>query len=526
MKKKQGKVWLVGAGPGDPGLFTLKGKQVLAQAQVVVYDALVGSGILAMIPAHAKQIYVGKRAGNHAMAQEDISRLLAEKAQEGLRVVRLKGGDPFLFGRGGEELLTLRAYGVDYEVVPGISSALAVPAYNGIPVTHRGMAGSVHIITGHKRAGEVLDLPYQAYVQTGGTLVFLMGLAALPDIVRGLLDAGMDTHTPAAVLEKGTTAGQRRVCTTLDQIVEAVAQAQIQTPAVTVVGAVTALSGELAWYEHLPLFGHRFVLTRPVGRMAALAGGLRVRGAEVIELPAIETKARVIASEYPELFENIAKKCYDCLVFTSPAGVQCFFDQFYDAGYDARSLAGLRLAVIGSGTAGALRAYGLAADLMPEAYNGESLGDLLRNRLPDGSRVLILRSSIGNPKLVTHMGASLAITDLAVYDTVAARADAAVEQAFLELAAQEKAADIHECDGSNGSNESNGIDGIIFTSASTVREFLHSHPQFVPEGKTALCIGEMTAQEARKAGMKVQVAEESSVEGLLALVERVYVRNG
>ena len=495
MKKKQGKVWLVGAGPGDPGLFTLKGKQVLAQAQVVVYDALVGSGILAMIPAHAKQIYVGKRAGNHAMAQADISRLLAEKAQEGLRVVRLKGGDPFLFGRGGEELLTLRAYGVDYEVVPGISSALAVPAYNGIPVT-------------------------------GGTLVFLMGLAALPDIVRGLLDAGMDTHTPAAVLEKGTTAGQRRVCTTLDQIVEAVAQAQIQTPAVTVVGAVTALSGELAWYEHLPLFGRRFVLTRPVGRMAALAGGLRVRGAEVIELPAIEIKARVIASEYPELFENIAKKCYDCLVFTSPAGVQCFFDQFYDAGYDARSLAGLRLAVIGSGTAGALRAYGLAADLMPEAYNGESLGDLLRNRLPDGSRVLILRSSIGNPKLVTHMGASLAVTDLAVYDTVAARADAATEQVFSELAAQEKAAGIHECDGSNGSNESNGIDGIIFTSASTVREFLHSHPQFVPEGKTALCIGEMTAQEARKAGMKVQVAEKSSVDGLLALVDRVYVGNG
>lgn len=511
MRGAQGKVWLVGAGPGDPGLFTLKGKQVLAQAQVVVYDALVGSGILAMIPAHAEKIYVGKRAGNHAMAQEEINCLLAEKAQEGFRVVRLKGGDPFLFGRGGEELLTLRPRGVDYEVVPGISSALAVPAYNGIPVTHRGMAGSVHIITGHRRAGEPLDLPYQAYVQTGGTLVFLMGLAALPDIVHGLLDAGMDADTSVAVLEKGTTAGQRRVCATLGQIVDVAAQAQLQTPAIIVVGAVTALGEELAWYERLPLFGRRFVLTRPAGRMAALAQGLRVRGAAVIELPAIETKTRMIASEYPGLFENIAKKCYDCLVFTSPAGVQSFFDQFYDAGYDARSLADLRLAVIGSGTADALRAYGLSADLMPETYDGESLGDLLKKRLPAGCRVLILRSSIGNPKLVTHMGEALAVTDLAIYDTVAAQADSAVEQVFAELLAQE---------------DGTGIDGIIFTSASTVREFLHSHPQFSPAGSTALCIGEMTAQEARRAGIETRVAAEASVEGLLALVEQSYAKHG
>lgn len=514
MRAAEGKVWLVGAGPGDPGLFTLKGKQILAQAQVVVYDALVGSGILAMIPAQAEKIYVGKRAGNHAMAQEDINRLLADKSQEGLRVVRLKGGDPFLFGRGGEELLTLRACGVDYEVVPGISSALAVPAYNGIPVTHRGLAGSVHIITGHKRAGEPLDLPYEAYVQAKGTLVFLMGLTALADIVQGLLDAGMDAHTSVAVLEKGTTAGQQRVCAALDQITEEVAQAQIQTPAIIVVGAVATLAGELAWYEKLPLFGRRLVLTRPAGRMAELAERLRARGAEVIELPAIETKTRTIASEYPGLFENIAKKCYDCLVFTSPAGVQGFFEQFYAAGYDARALADVRLAVIGSGTANALRAYGLSADLMPETYDGESLGDLLRERLSDGSRVLILRSSIGNPKLVTHMGTELAVTDLAIYDTVAAQPDSAVEQLFAELLAQEKDTGV------------SAIDGIIFTSASTVREFLHSHPAFEPEGRMALCIGEMTAQEARKAGMEVTVAAEASVQGLLALVERVYVRNG
>ncbi len=507
MRSDTGKVWLVGAGPGDPGLFTLKGKHILSQAQVVVYDALVGSGILSMIPRQAEKIYVGKRAGNHAMAQEDISRLLADKAGEGLRVVRLKGGDPFLFGRGGEELLTLQESGVDYEVVPGISSALAVPAYNGIPVTHRGLAGSVHIITGHKRAGVPLDLPYEAYVRSGGTLVFLMGLAALEDIVSGLLAAGMDAQTPAAVLEKGTTAGQRRVCAPLGQITDAALQAHIQTPAIIVVGAVVELGDMLTWYEKQPLFGHRFVLTRPAERMPALAEGLRARGAEVIELPAIETVARRIIDETPDLFEKIAKKCYDCLVFTSPAGVQSFFDQFYEAGYDARALSRIRLAVIGSGTARVLRSYGLSADLMPVSYDGASLGDLLKERLDEETRVLILRSSIGNPQLVTHMGAALDITDLAIYDTVAAETDTAVEQVFEELLTQQ-------------GGENSGLSGIIFTSASTVREFLHRHPQPEVKKLTALCIGEMTAQAAREAGMQTQVAAEASVQGLLALVER------
>ena len=199
---RKGKVWLVGAGPSDPGLLTLKGKAVLAQAQVVVYDALVGSGLLSMIPETAEHIYVGKRAGNHAMTQDEINQLLVQKAKEGKRVVRLKGGDPFLFGRGGEELLALREKGIEYEVVPGVSSALAVPAYNGVPVTDRNCASSVHIITGHKRADEPLELPFEAYVKTQGTLVFLMGLSALPDIVHGLLSAKMDPRTPPRFLKR------------------------------------------------------------------------------------------------------------------------------------------------------------------------------------------------------------------------------------------------------------------------------------------------------------------------------------
>ena len=505
---RKGKVWLVGAGPSDPGLFTLKGKAVLAQAQVVVYDALVGSGVLSMIPETAEQIYVGKRAGNHTMTQDEINELLVRKAEEGKRVVRLKGGDPFLFGRGGEELLVLRANGIDYEVVPGVSSALAVPAYNGIPVTDRSCASSVHIITGHKRADEPLELPFQAYVKTEGTLVFLMGLSALPDIVRGLLDAKMDPQTPAAVLEKGTTAGQRRVCAVLAELEEAVKDAHLRTPAIIVVGAVAAFGEQLAWYEKLPFFGRRFVLTRPKERMDELAKQLRTRGAEVIELPVIETRPLSVSGKIQAEFEKLSKKEYDCLVFTSPAGVHTFFQMLCDSGQDVRILGDMMLAVIGDGTKRALREYGLLADLMPEVYDGASLGTLLGECLPDGSRVLIARSAIGNPKLVTCMeaqaaelGKTIQVTDLAVYETVTKHNE-------LIPAAQLFEKDL--------------IDGVFFTSTSTVRAFLQTNPKIDPTRIHALCIGEMTAEAACEAGMRVEVAKEASVEGLIELAEKIY----
>ena len=505
---RKGKVWLVGAGPSDPGLFTLKGKAVLAQAQVVVYDALVGSGVLSMIPETAEQIYVGKRAGNHTMTQDEINELLVRKAEEGKRVVRVKGGDPFLFGRGGEELLVLRANGIDYEVVPGVSSALAVPAYNGIPVTDRSCASSVHIITGHKRADEPLELPFQAYVKTEGTLVFLMGLSALPDIVRGLLDAKMDPQTPAAVLEKGTTAGQRRVCAVLAELEEAVKDAHLRTPAIIVVGAVAAFGEQLAWYEKLPFFGRRFVLTRPKERMDELAKQLRTRGAEVIELPVIETRPLSVSGKIQAEFEKLSKKEYDCLVFTSPAGVHTFFQMLCDSGQDVRILGDMMLVVIGDGTKRALREYGLLADLMPEVYDGASHGTLLRERLPDGSRVLIARSAIGNPKLVTCMeaqaaelGKTIQVTDLAVYETVTKHNE-------LIPAAQLFEKDL--------------IDGVFFTSASTVRAFLQTNPKIDPTRIHALCIGEMTAEAACEAGMRVEVAKEASVEGLIELAEKTY----
>ena len=242
--EKQGKVWLVGAGPSDAGLMTLKGKAVLEQADVVVYDALVSASVLAMIPEQAQTVYVGKRSGHHSVPQPQINQILLEQAQQGKRVVRLKGGDPFLFGRGGEELELLREHNIPFEVVPGITSAIAVPAYNGIPVTHRDYCSSVHIITAHSKQDGELNIPFPALCQLNGTLVFLMGVTSMERICRGLLQAGMDAQTPAAILQEGTSAAQRRVVATLSTLVERAQQEKIQAPAVLVIGKVCQLADQ------------------------------------------------------------------------------------------------------------------------------------------------------------------------------------------------------------------------------------------------------------------------------------------
>jgi uroporphyrinogen III methyltransferase/synthase len=369
-------------------------------------------------------------------------------------------------------------------------------------VTHRTLASSVHIITGHKRAGEPLNLPFEAYANAEGTLVFLMGVSALGDIARGLLDAGMRGDTPAALLEQGTTVGQRRVIATLETL-EAEAEKQaIGTPAIIVVGAVAALSDELCWYEQLPLFGRRFVLTRPSERMDALARELRKRGAQVLELPAITLRAMEADDGIRTALRGLLEHSWDCLAFTSPAGVQTFFELLFAQGLDGRCLGGCRFATIGSGTAQALRTYGLLSDFMPEAYNGVALGTLLAEQLGDGSRVLIPRSNIGNPKLITSMeqrgqalGKRFLIQDLAIYETL----ESPIPEELPPLSS---------------------VDGIFFTSASTVRGFLNMYAGDVT-GLTALCMGEMTAEAARAAGMQVRIAEKSSIEGLILLAERM-----
>lgn len=496
---KQGKVWLVGAGPGDIGLFTLKGMEILSQANVVVYDSLVGQGVLAKIPPSARLINVGKRADRHTMKQEQINQVLLEEAQKGYRVVRLKGGDPFLFGRGGEELELLTANGIPYEVVPGVTSSIAVPAYNGIPVTHRDFCSSVHIITGHRRAGREYDIDFQALVNTRGTLVFLMGIAALNDICQGLLDAGMDPKMPAAVLQKGTTSDQKRVVATVATLKEEVERQGIETPAIIVVGRVCQLSEEFGWYERLPLAGWKVLVTRPKGRSSRTADELRRKGAEVLELPSIRTVPLEDQSRLHQALEKMEQ--YQWLVFTSPTGAEVFFEKMFAEKKDIRCLSSLKVAAIGQGTAKTLEQRGILADLIPEVYDGDSLGEALAQKLSGGETILIPRASKGNANLVKIlMERGAQVDDIPTYDTVYEK------NPLIDVAAEIKAG---------------GIDCVVFTSASTVKGFVESTGLSDYSHVTAACIGKQTKAAADSYGMKTYMAAKATIDDLTTLVEKI-----
>ncbi|MBQ3425698.1 MAG: uroporphyrinogen-III C-methyltransferase [Clostridia bacterium] len=489
-----GKVWLIGAGPGDHGLLTLRGKDVLEQAEVVVYDALVGQGILCMMPDNAERISVGKRSGDHTLPQDEINALLLTKAMQGKRVVRLKGGDPFLFGRGGEELELLIEHDIPYEIVPGVTSAFAVPAYNGIPVTHRDICSSVHIITGHRKKGRVLSLDFKALCAMHGTLVFLMGIAALPDICGGLLDAGMDPKTPAAVLERGTTAAQKRVIGTVGSLTSLCTKQKVQTPAIIVVGDVCALSERFAWYEKLPLFGVKAVVTRPKERSSALSSMLRQKGAEVIELPAIDTKPLVGNTRLDDAITSLLKKKYDWLVFTSPAGVKTFFSRLMQTG-DCRMLNGVQIAVIGQGTQKELMNYGLKADFIPSVYDGQTLGRELAEKTQAGARMLIPRAAAGNQELVEELRRveNVTIDDIPIYET------RYKEMGILDLKTL---------------LESGDMIFTMFTSASTVKGFARIAAGLDMTRVKAVCIGKQTQAEAARFGMNTWTAERATLEAL------------
>ena len=546
-----GKVWLVGAGPGDQGLFTIKGLEVLQNAEVVVYDALIGDAVLSLIPDQAEAINVGKRAGNHRMTQEQINRTLLEQALAGKRVVRLKGGDPFLFGRGGEELELLAENDIPYEIVPGVTSAFAVPAYNGIPVTHRDFTSSVHIITGHRRSSgnthsvgraetsrnmnapgndgslsdpDGLGIDYEALVRTKGTLIFLMGLSTLPVIMRGLLDAGISPDTPAAVLERGTTAGQRRVLATVASLEEESGRAQIKAPAIIVVGEVCRLADTFAWVEKLPLGGKKILLTRPKELISGMAGRLRKMGAEVLEMPSIET---VPIKPDPVLDECFKKdpdgSCepwtragrIDWMVFTSPTGVRIFMDWFL-SDHDIRALAGIRFAVIGEGSAKKLRQYGIRHDFMPTIYDGETLGRELAQKIrmersgesgwseePKSPqtrvRVLIPRAAIGSRELVEELekAGDIDILDIPTYTTEY------VNRGIVDVREQIEKGEIHYA---------------VFTSASTVRGFSAVMKDADLSRIKAICIGRQTRAAARAQGMETRMAEKATLDALLEAV--------
>lgn len=486
-----GSVILVGAGPGDPGLLTQKGRQAIENAQVVVYDRLVSPAILSLIPRDAEKINVGKESSNHLVPQEEINRILLRKAQEDKRVVRLKGGDPFLFGRGGEELELLEAAGIPFQVVPGVTSALSVPAYAGIPVTHRDFCSSVHIITGHARAGAELHIDFEALRRTGGTLVFLMSVSSLPRICRGLLDAGMAPDMPAAVVERGTLPRQRKLVSTLEKLPSEAERAGVKSPAIIVVGKVCALSSRFDWFDGLPMKGKTVVVTRPEDRSGTLTQRLRELGAEVVDYPCIRTVAREENPELEEAMENLSR--YRCLVFTSPAGPEIFFRRLRAAGRDARALSGLTLAAIGPKTAKAMERFGVTADLVPETYDSDHLAKALE--AVEGP-VLLCRASRGStalPEMLERKGIPFA--DVPVYDTVYAapapqKVDALLGETLL----------------------------VTFTSASTVRGFVESLPGRDLKNVIGCCIGKQTEAEAKKYGLATVVSQEATMESLVECI--------
>ncbi len=497
--QEKGKVWLVGAGPGDVGLFTKKGMDVLSKAQVVVYDSLVGQGVLSQIPEQARKIYVGKRAADHTMPQEQINEVLLKEAQKGFRVVRLKGGDPFLFGRGGEELELLKEHGIPFEVVPGVTSALAVPAYNGIPVTHRDYCSSVHIITGHRRAGQDYDIDFEALVRTKGTLVFLMGVTALPHICNGLLEAGMEPSMPAAVLQQGTTSRQRRVTATVSDLPAEAEKQKIKAPAVIVVGKVCALADGFAWYEKLPLAGCRILVTRPRELSSVMSEKLRCQGAEVLELPAISTHPVENTDKIREICSRI--ESFQWIVFTSPTGVKVFFRQMQEMGADIRRLGQLSVAALGEGTAKELKKRGIFPDLIPEIYDGESLGKALARRASPGERIFIPRASMGNPLLVEILeDAGLVVEEAATYDTHYEN------QELIDLTEEFL----------NGN-----IDYAVFTSSSSVRGFSKAAEGMDFSKVRAVCIGKQTQAQAEALGMRTYVADRASIDSVVELVCRL-----
>jgi len=389
---KYGKVYLVGAGPGDPGLITVKGNQLLREADLVVYDHLVDSHLLSVCPPNAKIIYAGKQANKHTKSQKEINTLLVKAARSNKTVIRLKGGDPFLFGRGGEEALELRKAGIDYEVVPGVTSAIAVAAYAGIPITHRGYSSSVAIVTGHEDPDKKSSsIKWKQLATACDTLVFLMGVGSLPGIVKQLIRHGRKGSTACAVIEWGTTTRQRVATGNLENIVSAVKKSEIKPPAVIVVGEVVSLRSSLEWFEKKPLFGKRILVTRASDKAAALSNHLQTLGAEVEELPAIELAPVASNGVFKQVVKEIPQT--DWVFFTSPEGIGHFIRMLKPYKKDIRLLSGCRIGAIGPKTAMAIEQLGLHVDFIPKQFSQEGLLDDLPKHVLEGKKAFILSAT-------------------------------------------------------------------------------------------------------------------------------------
>jgi uroporphyrinogen III methyltransferase / synthase len=508
-----GIVYLVGAGPGDPGLMTRRSLELIASADAILYDRLIPAGALDGARVDCELTYVGKAPGDVAMGQEEIGALLVELGRAGKRVVRLKGGDPFIFGRGGEEAEALRAAGVAFEVVPGITAGVAAAAYAGIPVTHRDAASAVAFITGHEDPAKAESaLGAERLAAFPGTLVFYMGVKNLPLIADALIAAGRDPAEPAAVVRRGTLPDQQTVTAPLADIAERVAEAGLKAPAITVIGPTVGLRDTLAWLERRPLHGRRVAVTRARAQASGLATQLRELGAEVVETPAIRVEPRPLdGDEIAAALDALSD--YSLVCFTSTNGARIFFAALAERGLDARALAGSIVAAIGPGTARELEQHGVRADIVPSRSIAEALVEVLADTPVEGRRALVARGGEGRdvvPKALRERGAEVDV--VALYDTV------------VEPLSEEQRALLAN------------VDYVTFTSASSVRNLMGSLSADADEtlaspgdhdpassGGGALgrarvvSIGPVTTAEARKLGLTVDVeAAQHDVDGLVA----------
>jgi uroporphyrinogen III methyltransferase/synthase len=506
---KVGKVWLVGAGPGDPGLVTLKAARVTAGADVVVYDHLVDEAILSHAPRDARMIYAGKEGGRHTLSQDEINRIIVAEAAAGRKVVRLKGGDPFIFGRGGEEALALVAGGIPFEVVPGVTSAAAVPAYAGIPITHRGSASMVVFVTGHEdptKQEESVDWEYLAGFS--GTIVILMGVKRIGENAAALIAGGKSPDTPCALISRGTTPAQRSVRAPLSDIARRAGAAGMTAPAVLVIGEVAELAETLSWFERLPLFGRRIIVTRAAHQEAELSDRLRNLGALPVVLSTIGIAQPDNGAAASAAVASVSD--YDIAVFTSPNGVEAFFDRLGRLGRDARALGGLTVAAMGPGTAAALGAHGIKADIVPDTFVAEALAGALVAAGVSGKKVLLYRAEGARdvlPRTLTEAGAS--VTDAGAYRSVPPELpDDELIRAF------------------------EGADLITFTSGSSaanLREMIDARKDRgvdLPASAVppAASIGPITSEAARSAGFSVTIeASEHTIEGLVKALVAHYM---
>jgi uroporphyrinogen III methyltransferase/synthase len=502
------KVYLVGAGPGDPGLITVKGRECIAAADVVIYDYLAAPSLLKHAAANAELIYVGKKGGDHTLPQDEINALMVAKARENKVVTRLKGGDPFVFGRGGEEAEVLVDAGIPFEIVPGVTSAVAAPAYAGIPLSHRKLTSTIAFVTGHEDpAKEASGIDWASLARGIGTLVFFMGVKNLPRIVAELTRHGRPPETPAALVRWGTMPQQLTVSGTLADIVTRVKQAGLKAPAIIVVGEVVGLRERLKWFENRPLLGKRIVVTRSRDQASDLVKALSDLGAECLECPTIRVTAPDDAGPLDRAIAELP--VFDWIVFTSVNGVSWFFERLFAAGKDLRAVGHLRTAAIGPATAERLRRFGLSSDLVPENFRAEAIVAAFRREEVRGKTILLPRAQEARqilPVELAAMGAS--VREVAAYKTEQASADA---QDLVERL------------------EERTVDLITFTSSSTVKNFNALLPSGrrpeLTAGVPAACIGPVTADTARQMGFDVRIEARSyTIPGLVESILEHYAR--